>query len=550
MTAPQTLKLDPADDLIVALTDLPAGSVQHDGRLYQLPGGVRAKHKFAARDLAARERVKMYGIVIGTAKCPIKAGDLITQANLTHATDEVTLHSRPRPWTAPDVSAFEGRTFDGYFRGDGRVGTANYWLVIPMVFCENRNLQVMREALLDELGYRQIGPYQRQARQLIEAFKRGDSPEAIAAMDLLPASADAHQRRILPGVDGVKFLMHSMGCGGTRQDAAGLAAILAAYVNHPNVAGATIMSLGCQNAEVRLLTDRLAQLNPKFDKPLLIFDQQKTGSEAKLLSEAIKHTFAGMVAANDLRRSPAPLSKLCVGVKCGGSDGFSGISANPAVGHTADLLAALGGQVLLAEFPELFGTEQELVDRCVDRRLAGKFLDLMADYQRRAKAVGSGMENNPSPGNIADGLITDAMKSAGAVRKGGSSPVTDVLDYADPATRPGLNLVCSPGNDVESTTAMTGAGANVILFTTGLGTPTGNPICPTLKISTNTALTQRMGDIIDLDAGPIIRGEKSIEEVGRVILELVIETASGRYTPHAVRLGQDDFIPWKRGVSL
>jgi altronate hydrolase len=239
-----------------------------------------------------------------------------------------------------------------------------------------------------------------------------------------------------------------------------------------------------------------------------------------------------------------------VGLKCGGSDGFSGISANPAVGRISDTLAALGARSLLSEFPELCGVEQQLIDRCIETASADRFMQLMRDYASRAKAVGSGFDMNPSPGNIRDGLVTDAMKSAGAARKGGTSPVTAVLDYPDYSTVPGLNLQCTPGNDVECVTAQVGAGANLILFTTGLGTPTGNPIAPVLKISTNSPLAQRMEDIIDFDAGAVISGESTIEEMGDALLERVVEVASGQARTKAELLGQDDFIPWKRGVSL
>jgi altronate hydrolase len=237
-------------------------------------------------------------------------------------------------------------------------------------------------------------------------------------------------------------------------------------------------------------------------------------------------------------------------LECGGSDGFSGISANPAIGHTSDLVAALGGITMLSEFPELCGVEQELLNRCESEELANKFAYLMKAYNDKAVAVGSGFDMNPSPGNIKDGLITDAIKSAGAAKKGGTSPVTDVLDYTEKANKAGLNLLCTPGNDVESTTALAGSGATIILFTTGLGTPTGNPITPTIKLSSNSTLAKKMSDIIDIDTGTIISGEDTIESKGEEILEYVIKVASGEITPKAVLLGQDDFIPWKRGVSL
>lgn len=294
----------------------------------------------------------------------------------------------------------------------------------------------------------------------------------------------------------------------------------------------------------------LKKRNPSFDKPLLIFEQQLTQSEEALISTAIRQTFYELIKVNQIQRQPAPLSKLCIGVKCGGSDGFSGISANPAVGYASDLLASLGGKVLLAEFPELCGTEQDLLDRCVNENIAGKFIHLMQSYNDLAHKVGSGFHMNPSPGNIKDGLITDAMKSAGAVRKGGRSPVVDVLDYTEPAIKSGLNLVCTPGNDVEATTGKVASGATLILFTTGLGTPTGNPVCPTIKISTNSSLFKRMRDIIDIDAGLVVSGDMTIEEMGDYILQYCIKVASGEIIPKTVLLNQDDFIPWKRGVSL
>lgn len=281
-----------------------------------------------------------------------------------------------------------------------------------------------------------------------------------------------------------------------------------------------------------------------------MLEQQQLGTSDRLIEEALRLTLEAMTMAGNTRRQPAPLSKLCIGLECGGSDGFSGLSANPLLGQVSDRIAALGGTVILAEFPELCGVEQELCDRCVEPDLAARFSDLMARYHQQAVAVGSGFDMNPSPGNIRDGLITDAMKSAGAARKGGASPITDVLDYPAKVTRTGLNLLCTPGNDVESTTAEVAAGANLVLFTTGLGTPTGNPIAPVIKISSNTPLAQHMPDIIDFDAGGIITGNTTLEAAADQLLEYIIEVASGQTEPAAVRLGQDDFIPWKRGISL
>ena len=443
----------------------------------------------------------------------------------------------------------------GYHRSDGRVGTANYWLVVPLVFCENRNIQVLQEALLPALGYARPPAYRQQTQDLVALVRAGQTIEDVLRADLKPTGPDTNAGngppdRLFPNIDGVKFLLHDGGCGGTRQDAQALCGLLAGYITHPNVAGATVLSLGCQNAQVALLQDEINKRNPAFDKPLVILEQQTAGTEENLISQALQQTMAGLMRANSCVRQPAPLGKLTLGLECGGSDGFSGISANPAVGHASDLLVALGGTVILAEFPELCGVEQELGDRCVDAATANRFRELMQTYALRASEAGSGFDMNPSPGNIKDGLITDAMKSAGAAKKGGTSPVVAVLDYPEPVTKPGLNLLCTPGNDVESTTAEVGSGATVVLFTTGLGTPTGNPIAPVVKISSNTALANRMPDIIDLNAGLVIDGKETIQQTGERLLDYIIRVASGDAEVAAVRHGQDDFIPWKRGVSL
>jgi altronate hydrolase len=294
----------------------------------------------------------------------------------------------------------------------------------------------------------------------------------------------------------------------------------------------------------------LKTINPNIAKPVLMFEQQKMGTVDEMLSAIIRDSFEAIKKANQIERKPAPLSKLRVGLECGGSDGFSGISANPTLGYTSDMLVALGGTAILSEFPELCGVEQELANRCVEEETANKFLSLMKAYEKSVIAAGSGFDMNPSPGNIKDGLITDAMKSAGAAKKGGTSPIVDVLDYGEYISKPGLNLLNTPGNDVESTTALAGSGANIILFTTGLGTPTGNPVAPIIKVSSNTELAKRMPDIIDIETGPVIRGEKTIEEMAEEMLGLIINVASGKIKTKATLLNQNDFIPWRRGVSL
>ena len=535
--------MHPIDNVVVALTDLLANQQYFlDGMAYTPSTDVKAKHKFTTEPLSIGDNIIMYGVLVGKATQAIDKGAVITIFNVAHAASHFTGKTKEVDWQVPDVTNFKERTFLGYHRSDGRVGTANYWLVVPTVFCENRNLEIMREAINQALGYTKSNPYQAFAHKVALSLQSG-SP--IEAFPLNPES-----QALFPNVDGVQFLIHQGGCGGTRQDSAILARLLADYIDHPNVAGATVMSLGCEHLHIDEMKALLTELNPNFDKPVLYFGQQDMGNEEELLKAAIANTIQGIAEANKIKRQPASLAKLVLGVKCGGSDGFSGISANPALGYTSDLIVALGGQVLLAEFPELNGVEQELADRCTDAAKADKFVSLMQTYGAKAEALGSGFHMNPSPGNIKDGLITDAIKSAGAAKKGGTSPIVDVLDYTERATKPGLNLVCTPGNDVEATTGKVAAGATLIVFTTGLGTPTGNPICPVIKASTNHTLAERMAGIIDFDCGDIVTGLKTIEQVGTELLDYCISVASGQAITKATALGQADFIPWKRGISL
>ena len=551
MSKSKVLQVHPKDNVLVALQDLQKGeTVAFGGKEYTLKDSVRAKHKFVTEDLAVGGQVIMYGVLVGKAKQPIAVGEVINLGNLTHAASAFSIGQRHLDWHKPDTSQFEGRHFMGYHRKDGSVGTANYWIVIPLVFCENKNLGKLEKALVEDLGYGKTESVDVQSRELIDLYKNGKSIEDILSADLSNQVTTPKTERLFQNVDGIRFLSHTGGCGSTREDSDALCGLLAGYITHPNVAGATVLSLGCQHAQASILKAEIKKRIPDFDKPLYILEQQKVGVTETFLSEALKQTFAGLMQANELERQPAPLSKLCIGLECGASDGFSGLSANPAIGYTSDLLVSLGGSVILSEFPELCGVEQNLSDRCVDEKTAERFSQLMKAYNDRAVAVGSGFDMNPSPGNIRDGLITDAIKSAGAAKKGGTSPVTDVLDYPEKVSKPGLNLLCTPGSDVESCTAEVGAGANIVLFTTGLGTPTGNPIAPVIKLATNTVLAEKMPDIIDINTGTVIEGEETIEEAGSRILDYVIEVASGRQEIAAERNRQYDFIPWKRGVSL
>ncbi|MBG7631487.1 MAG: altronate dehydratase, partial [Bacteroidetes bacterium] len=520
------VQIDPKDNIIVAITNLEKGTTATINKLeITLKENIKGKHKFALNDFSIGDEIFMYGVLIGKAVLPIQQGEAITTENIKHASADFNDSNEKYTWTSPDISNFEGRTFNGYHRADGNVGTGNYWLVIPLTFCENRNIDVLEGALSEKLGYETKKDFAVDTDALIAQYKAGASSEEIYNTPIITTKEELAKNRLFPNVDGIKFLKHDGGCGGIRQDSETLCNLLAGYITNPNVAGATVFSLGCQNAQIEMLQKAIEAKDPNCAKPVHYLEQQKSESERKLIEEAVKHTFVGLVEANKIEREPAPLSKLVLGLECGGSDGFSGISANPALGYASDLLVALGGTPVLSEFPELNGVEQNIINRCNTEEDATKFSKLMRAYSAAAVAVGSGFEANPSPGNIKDGLITDAMKSAGAAKKGGTSPVVEVLDYAEKITKPGLNLLCTPGNDVESTTGLAGSGCNVIVFTTGLGTPTGNPITPVLKMSSNTDLFNRMNDIIDINAGTVITGEDTIQTMGEKILDHVISVA-------------------------
>ena len=546
----KVLRIHKDDNVAVALSVLYKGEqVNIDNALIDITENIPAKHKFALQDFNEGDAIIMYGVLVGKTTKQIEKGGLISTQNIQHASNSYALKERHTNWNKPDILKYQNKTFNGFHRPDGSVGTRNFWLVIPLVFCENKNVEVLQEAFMKSLGYApKESPYEAMVHRMIREYESGNS-----AYELMFADDDEYvlkNEKVFPNIDGIKFLKHTLGCGGTRDDARALCGLLAGYITHANVAGATVLSLGCQNAQIAVLKEEIEKRDANFSKPLYILEQQKIGNENSLLNEAIKKTFTGLIQANHLERKPAPLNKLCIGLECGGSDGFSGISANPAVGYTSDLLVALGGTVVLSEFPELCGVEQELSDRCIDDITAQKFMQLMTTYNKRAMEVGSGFYANPSPGNIKDGLITDAIKSAGAAKKGGTSPVTDVLDYPEKISKPGLNLLCTPGSDIESTTAEVGSGATIVLFTTGLGTPTGNPIAPVLKLSTSTALFNKMNDIIDIDTGSIIEGNETIEKAGERILDYIIDVANGETLAKAEATLHDDFIPWKRGISL
>ncbi|BDD02353.1 altronate dehydratase family protein [Persicobacter psychrovividus] len=542
-----TLRVNAADNIIVALSELSKGTeVDVEGQSITLVENIPAKFKFAQQDFAKGDALIMYGVQIGVANEFIAKGAKITIDNISHATEKATIKDQfDYSWNPPLVNTEQ--YFQGYHREDGKVGTRNVWLVMPLVFCENRNILAIQKALEPYLQPKK--QHNEQLASLIAQAKSGDVADQILSTEFALSDSAPDFVKPFENVDGVKYLTHHAGCGGTRADGERLCRLLVGYLMNPNVGGATILSLGCQNAQVSLFKEVLEQMAPGLNKPVYIHEQQQSKSEKEFLAAAIKSTIAGLSKINKIQRKPAPVSDLVIGMECGGSDGFSGLSANPLLGRVADRIVALGGSAILAEFPELNGVEQNIIDRCINKTDAESFQAMMKAYGDEAEAKGSGFAANPSPGNIRDGLVTDAMKSAGAAKKGGEAPIVEVLDYTEQVTKKGLSLVCTPGNDVESTTALVGSGATVVLFSTGLGTPTGNPATPVLKVSSNSEMSNRMQDIIDFDAGTIISGVDTLDTAADRLLQQIINVASGTAAKAEV-LQQDDFIPWRRDLSL
>jgi altronate hydrolase len=546
------LRIDARDNAIVALENLEVGDkIKLDGKDYLITQRIKQKHKFAITDIAINDPITMYGVIVGRAIVPIQSGGAITIDNIKHSAASYSVENKVNiNWQPLDVSKWKNRHFKGYHRADGSVGTANYWLVLPLVFCENRNVAKLQNAFNSVLGYHNPDNiYENHVKKIVDLYKNQELNQ-IKSVFTDKNSTLSKEIQLFKNVDGIKFIYHTSGCGGSNEDCASLARLFASLCFNPNVAGVTVLSLGCQKTQIKDMVNAINDINPNIEKPILYYEQQDYGTEEKMLSAAINETFLQLIEINKIERKPAAIDKLTIGLKCGGSDGFSGISANPTLGVLSDILVSSGGSTILAEFPELVGVEQELINRCVSKQNAEKFVALMQEYEKQANAVGSSLDMNPSAGNIKDGLITDAIKSAGAAKKGGTAPIVDVLNYTEVVKHRGLNLLCSPGNDVIATSAMASSGANIILFTTGLGTPTGNPICPVVKISTNTDIYKKMPDAIDFDCGKVITEDYSLLQMAEELLEYCIKLASGELKTKAQILGQDDFIPWLRGINL
>lgn len=488
-----TLVVDPRDDVAVALRGVAAGDVVAEGvtAMADIPAG----HKIALRSIAAGEDVRKYGWPIGHATQAIAPGAHVHSHNLaTSLSGEETYAYAPA--ASEPLPVGSAATFQGYRRSDGRVGTRNEIWVFCTVGCVARTAQK------------------------------------------IAAEAD---RRFKGRIDGVHALTHPFGCSQLGGDLDATRTMIAALAGHPNAGGVLILGLGCESNQLQALLDAA----PHLDRTRLrAFTAQAAGDEIEEGLAAVGELVA--IAEHD-RREPCSVADLVVGVKCGGSDGFSGLTANPVVGRIADKVSAAHGAAIVTEIPEIFGAERLLMARATTQAVFDQIAAVVNDFKRDFLSHGEPVSENPSPGNIEGGITTLEEKSLGAVQKAGRGPVTEVVRYGGRAHEAGVILLEAPGNDAVSSTALTAAGATVILFTTGRGTPLGFP-APTLKIATNSGLAQRKPRWIDFDAGRIVAGE-SLDAAADRLMDLVLATASGQVT-RAEENGEREIALWKRGVTL
>jgi altronate hydrolase len=495
----RALKLHDGDDVAVALADLPGGDEVFGVTVVE---PVTAGHKVALHDLALGSPVRKYGQVIGLATAPIRAGEVVHVHNLAFTPSQVEHAIGSNVLPPSPVSA--ARTFDGYVRSDGRVGTRNYIGVLSSVNCSTT-----------------VGK--------------------LIAQAATPLLAD------YPGVAGIVPLGHGTGCG-LATDGDGLRVLrrtLRGYASHPNFAGILVVGLGCEVNQIASLDLENASPNARS---LVIQDAGGTTAAIRAGVAVVEEMLA---AANRSMREPVALSRLILGLNCGGSDAYSGITANPALGVAADLLVAHGGTAVLAETPEIYGAEHFLTARAARPEVAEKLLARIAWWDEYTARHGGTVDGNPSPGNKAGGLTTILEKSLGAVAKGGSSPLQGVYEYAEQITDHGLVFMDTPGYDPVSVTGIVAGGAQVICFTTGRGSVFGCKPAPSIKLCSNSETYNRMSEDMDINCGAILDGETSVEEMGERIFETVIATASGAMTAsEQLGFGVDEFAPWQLGAVL
>ncbi|SBV34627.1 altronate hydrolase [uncultured Sphingopyxis sp.] len=490
------LRVHEADNVATAIADIAPGAALFAGSDLRAAVAVARGHKIALAPIARGAAVIKYGFPIGTATTDIAPGEHVHSHNLVTALDGGgDYHYAPPPAARAAAAAAPSRTFSGYVRPDGRTGTRNEIWILPTVGCV------------------------------------GNLAARVARI-----AGERHAGRI----DGVHAFKHPFGCSQLGDDLGHTRALLAALAQHPNAGGVLIVGLGCESNQLGALLDLIPATRRASIRTLSA--QAVEDDEAAclaLVDELVE-------ACADAPRTEVPLAKLVLGVKCGGSDGLSGLTANPLVGRMADAVAAAGGKVVLTEIPEIFGAEQLLMDRAVSRAVFDETAALVRDFKQYFLRHGEPVSENPSPGNIAGGITTLEEKSLGAVQKGGTVPLADVRRYGGEAVLPGLTLLEAPGNDAVSSTALTAAGATVILFTTGRGTPLGFP-APTLKIASNSALAAHKPGWIDFDAGQVL--DAGFYAAAEALLDLIVTTASGAPTRAEVNEERDIAI-WKSGVTL
>jgi altronate hydrolase len=493
---PPCYRISPRDDVAIALRDLDAGEhVTLDDLAIELVDAIPRSHKFALRSMSAGEPVRKYGQVIGRATAQVARGAHVHTHNLAtllSGVNEYRFAPRSDSTTAPTA---EPLTFMGYRRADGRVGTRNEIWILCTVGCVGR------------------------------------TAERIARL-----AADRCKDR----VDGVYAFPHQFGCSQLGGDLERTRKLIAALAHHPNAGGVLILGLGCESNQLEPLLQEIPQSQRAH---IRTFAAQATSDEVE---EGLRLVEELADIAARLERQPCPIASLAVGLKCGGSDGLSGITANPLVGRIADRVTSAGGTAILTEIPEIFGAERLLMERAADEQVFAGIAGLVNDFKRYFLENGQPVHENPSPGNIAGGITTLEEKSLGAVQKGGHATVTQVLRYGEQVARPGLALLEAPGNDGISSTALVAAGATVVLFTTGRGTPLGFP-APTLKISSNSPLAQNKPHWIDFDAGRMLTGDP--DALAEDFMRLIVDVASGRAARNEVNEEREIAI-WKDGVTL
>ncbi|MBI5716403.1 MAG: altronate dehydratase [Burkholderiales bacterium] len=509
MSSP-TIRIHPGDNVVIARRQLLSGTVLADEGGVTVAGLVPPGHKVATRAIAAGEPVRRYGQVIGNATQPIAPGQHVHTHNLAFS-DFQRAHE-PGAGMTPTAFFDHPATFSGIVRPDGRVATRNYIGVLTSVNCSATA-----------------------ARAIADRFRRDIHPEALAAF---------------PNVDGVVALTHGMGCA-TASDGEELLVLrrtLGGYARHANFAGVLIVGLGCETNQIQGL---VAQEGLSEGAWLRTFNIQDSGGTAKTVARGVAMVNEMLAEANRVKRQPVPASHITVGLQCGGSDGYSGISANPALGAAVDRLVRHGGTAILSETPEIYGGEHLLTRRAVNKAVADKLLARIAWWEQYTARNGMKMDNNPSAGNKAGGLTTILEKSLGAIAKSGTTNLVDVVEFAERVAAHGFVYMDTPGYDPVSATGQVAGGANLICFTTGRGSAYGCSPSPSLKLSTNTALWLKQQDDIDIDCGGIVEGTDSVDATGERIFRLMLETASGRATKSELHgYGQNEFVPWQLGAVM